>query len=83
MPGGRVIIPFFINNLCYTLPFAFKRVMSIAVIERSTMPSKTNRYPIVDILPFTSVDMVFSTLSNVRLHEMDSRRHASARLRLY
>ncbi len=63
-----------------TLPFAFSRVLSIAVIERSTMPSKTNRYFIVDILCFMSVvEMVFSLLSNVRLlHGMDNRPHASA-----
>jgi hypothetical protein len=41
-----------------------------AVIEWSIMTKRStiNRYPIVDILSFTSiVDMVFSLLSNVRL----------------
>ena len=67
----------------HTLPFAFNRLLSIAVIERSTMPSETNRYPIVDILSFTSVDIVFSLLSNVRLHGMDTRPQANASLWLY
>ncbi len=73
------------DDLCHTLPFAFKRVLSIAVMARLTIPSETNRYPIVDILHFTSaVDMVFSLLSNVcLLHGMDTRPHASANLRLY
>jgi len=57
-------IPFFIDDVCHIGPFAFKRVLSIAVIERSTNPSKTNRYPIVDILSFISVEMVFNLLSN-------------------
>ena len=47
--------------------FCFYRVLSIAVIERSTNPSTTNRYPIVDILSFISVEMIFNRLSNVRL----------------
>jgi hypothetical protein len=53
------------------LPFAFIKVLSTAAIERSTTnPSAatTNRYPIADILSFISVvDMVFNSLSNVRL----------------
>ncbi len=72
----------FIDDVCHTLPFAFKRVLSIAVIERSTMPSKTNRYPIVDILSLISVEMVFNLLPNVRLDGMDTRPQAIASLRL-
>ncbi len=62
----------------------FKRVLSIAVIERSTKHSiAANRYPIVDILSFTSVGIVFSLLSNVRLLGMDTRPQAIASLWLY
>ncbi len=46
-------------------------------------PSATNRYPIVDILSFTSVEMVFNRLSNVRLHGIVIRPQAIASLRLY
>src|SRR5512146_1539304 len=68
-----------------TLPFAFIRVLSVAVIEESTTnPSATNRYPIVDILSLISVDMVFNRLSNVRLLlGIVIRPHATASLRLY
>ena len=56
------------DDLCHTGPFAFIRVLSIAVIERSdTKRSATNRYPIVDILCLISIELVFSLLSNVRL----------------
>ena len=83
----RGTIPFFIDDLCHTpLPFAFRRVLSIAVIEESSTianRSATNRYPIVDILSFTSVEMVFSLLSNVRLHGIDTKPQASASLWLY
>ena len=73
-----------IDDLCHTLPFALKRVLSIAVIEGSTNPSATNRYPIVDILSFISVDMVFNLLSNVRLLlGIVIRPQANASLRLY
>ena len=64
-------------------PLLFSKVLSIAVIEGSARPSATNRYPIVDILSFISVDMVFSLLSNVRLHGMDIKPQAIASLRLY
>jgi hypothetical protein len=65
-------------------PFAFIRVLSIAVIERSTRPSSTNRCPIVDILCLISiVEMVFNRLSNVRLLGIDTRPQASTSLRLY
>ena len=47
------------------------------------MPSTTNRRPIVDILPFTSVEMVFGPLSKVRLLGIVKRPQASASLRLY
>jgi hypothetical protein len=66
-----------------TLPFAFSRVLSTAVIERSTRPSTMNRYPIVDILSFTSIEIVFSLLSNIRLLGIDTRPQAIASLRLY
>ena len=56
---------------------------STADIERSTNPSTTNRCPIVDILSFISVDMVFNRLSNVRLQGIDTRPQAIASLRLY
>ena len=71
------------DDLCQYTIFCFYRLLSIAVIEWSTKPSATNRYPIVDILPFTSVDMVFNLLSNIRLLEMDKRPHGTASLRLY
>jgi hypothetical protein len=82
------IIPFFMDDLCHTLPFAFIRELSTAVaIEWSsstiTIPSEANRYPIVDILCLISVDMVFNRLSNVRLHGMDTNPQATASLRLY
>ncbi len=60
MPAGHGTIPFFIDDLCHTLPFAFMSVLSIAVIEGSARPSATNRYPIVDILSFISVDSLQS-----------------------
>ncbi len=42
--------------------------MSIAVIEGSAIPSiAANRYPIVDILSFISVEIAFNRLSNVPL----------------
>ena len=33
----RGTTPLFIDDLCHTQPFAFRRVLSIAVIERSTI----------------------------------------------
>ncbi len=58
--------------------------MSVAVIERSTNPSiATKRCPIVDILSFISVDMVFNRLSNVRLLGIFIRPQASASLWVY
>jgi hypothetical protein len=64
--------------------FCFKRVLSIAVIERSTRPSvATKRCPIVDILCLISVDMVFNRLSNVRLLGIFIRPQASASLWVY
>ncbi len=77
-------IPFFMDDLCHTGPFAFKRVLSTAaVIEGSTMPSTTNRHPIVDILCLISVEIVFSLLSNVRLLGIFIRPQAIASLWLY
>ena len=45
---------------------------------RSANPSVTNRCP-VRCLSFTSVEMVFSLLSNMRLHGMDDNTQANAR----
>ena len=47
------------------------------------MPSTTNRYLIVDILSFISVEMVFNRLSNVRLHGIDTSPQVNANLWLY
>jgi len=59
-------------------------MLSMAVIVGSiTKRSVTNRYPLVDILSFISVEIVFNRLSNVRLHEMDSRPQTSISLWLY
>jgi hypothetical protein len=76
---------FFMDDLCHTtLPFAFIRVLSIAVIEGSARQSVTNRYPIVDILSFISVvEIVFNRLSNVSLYGMDINQQVIASLRLY
>ena len=49
-----------------------KERLSIAVIEGSTKRSETNKYPIVDILSFISVEMVFNRLSKGRLHGIDN-----------
>jgi hypothetical protein len=59
--------------------------LSIAVIEVSTMPSVTNRCPIVDILCLISiVEMVFNRLSNVvLLLGIFTRPQATASLWLY
>jgi hypothetical protein len=58
--------PFSMDDLCRTLSFAFIRVLSTAVIEWSSAIAKqsvTNRYPIVDVLSFTSiVEIVFNRL---------------------
>ena len=77
-------IPFSImDDLCHTLPFALKGTV-YWVIERSTNPSiATNRYPIVDILCLISVEMVFNSLSNIRLLGMDTNPQATASLSLY
>ncbi len=64
----RGTTPFFMDNLCHTGPFAFIRVLSVAVIEGSAISSAANRYPIVDILSLTSVvEIVFNRLSNICL----------------
>jgi hypothetical protein len=68
------------DDVFHTLPFAFIRVLSTAVIERSIMLSATNRHPIVDIFSFISVEIVFNRLSNVRLLGIVARPHASASL---
>ncbi len=81
----RGITHFFIDDLCHTLPFAFSRVLSIAVTEQLTPnPSLTNRYPIVAILSFISVvEMIFSLLSNVRLLGTVTRPQTNTNLWLY
>jgi hypothetical protein len=48
----NMVLSFFMDDLCHKGPFAFSRVLSIAVIEESARPPVTNRYPIVDILSF-------------------------------
>jgi hypothetical protein len=71
---------------CNTLPFALSRILSVVVIEGSTTKRFTiNRYPVVDILSFTSiVEIVFSLLSNVHLlYGIVIRPQAIASLRLY
>ena len=60
-------IPSFIDDLCHTLPFDFKRAVSVARIYALTRPSTTNRFPIIAILFLISLDIVFNRLSNVRL----------------
>jgi hypothetical protein len=60
-------IPSFIDGSCHTLPFDFKRALSVATTYGLTIPSETNRFPIVDILSLISLDMVFNRLSKVRL----------------
>ena len=68
----------------YTTFCFYQSTLSIAVIERSTIPSAAaNRYPIVDILSFISVEMVFNLLSNVCLHDIVTRPQAIASLWLY
>jgi hypothetical protein len=83
MPAERGTTSFSMDDLCHTLPFAFIRLLSITVIERSTRLSVTNRYPIVDILSFTSVEMAFNRQSNVRLLGIDTSPQAIASLWLY
>jgi hypothetical protein len=60
-------IPSFIDDSCHTLPFDFKSALSVATTYGLSIPSGTNTFPIVDILLFISVDMVFNRLSKVRL----------------
>ena len=79
----RGTTPFFIDDLCHTLPFAYIRVLSVAIIEESTNSSTTNRYLIVYIRSFISVEMVFSLLSNIRLFGIGTRPQDIASLRLY
>jgi hypothetical protein len=82
---GQGTSPFPMDDLCHTQPFVFIRLLSVAVIEVSTTKrSVTNRYPIADILPFTSiVEIVFNRLSNVHLPGIVTRPQAIASLRLY
>jgi hypothetical protein len=84
----RGTMPFFMDDLCYTPPFAFIRVLSTTVIEWSsstiTIPSVTNRFPIADILCIISVEIDFNRLSNIRLLlGMDTNPQANAILWLF
>ena len=79
-------IHFFMSDLCHTGHFAFKRLLSAAVVvmkDSTIIPSVTNRCLVVDILFFTSVEIVFSRLSNIRLLGMDTNPQADASLWLY
>jgi hypothetical protein len=64
---GHGTIPSFIDDLCHTLPFDFKRALSVATTYGLTNPSETNRFSIFVILSFKSVDITFNLLSKVRL----------------
>ena len=68
-----------INDLLLLKEYVYFAVIEWLTTNRPT----TNRHPIVDILPFISVEMVFSLLSNVRLHGMDTRPQPSTSLLLY
>ena len=73
----KVLFLFFMDDLCHIQPFAFIRVLSVAVTEGSaTNPFVTNRYPIVDIICLIFVEIVFNRLPNVRLLGMDTNPHA-------
>ena len=61
------------------MTLCFRRLLSIAVIVGSANYFLINNSPIVAILSFISVEMVFfSRLSNVRLLEIDIRPQARA-----
>jgi hypothetical protein len=66
------IIPSLIDDLCHTtLPLDFKSAVSGETTRGGlTRFSPTNRFPIVAILSFISVDLVFNLLSKVRLLDM-------------
>jgi hypothetical protein len=83
MPAERGTTSVSMDDLCHMLPFAFNRLLYITVIERSTMPSSTNRHLIADILSFTSVEIAFDRLSNIRLLCIVTIPQAIASLRLY
>ena len=64
----RDTIPFFMDDLCHTLPWALISVLAIARICGLTIPSETNRHPIVVILSsLMSIEIIFKPLSKVRL----------------
>ena len=64
----RGTIPFFIDDLCHIEgPLALISVLSIAVINGSTISSEMNRCPIAVILSLISTEIVFNLLSNVLL----------------
>ena len=60
-------IPSFMDDVCQILPFDLSKVLSTARIYSLTRSSKTNRFPIVDILSLITLETVFSLLSKVRL----------------
>ena len=75
------LFPWIIYAIHYLL---LLEILSIAVIETSTNPSTTNRYPIFNIISFISVEIVFNPLSNVRLLlGIFTRPQANASLWLY
>src|SRR3954452_18764312 len=81
----RGTIPLSMDDLCHTFPRALIRVLSMAIIYGLTMPSKTNRLPIVTILSLISLEAVLRRLSKVRLHgsgNLDNP-HASITFLLY
>jgi hypothetical protein len=78
--------PFSMDDLCRTLSFAFIRVLSTAVIEWSSTIAKqsvTNRYPIVDVLSFTSIVEIVFNACQMYIHWMDTNPQANASLWLY
>ena len=80
----RGTIHFFIEDLCHTIPLAFIRVLSIAVIGGSARTYVTNRYSNCWYPFFYFCRYGLQTLSNVRLlHGMDTKSQAIASLMLY
>jgi hypothetical protein len=74
----------FIDDLCHTLPFDFKRALSVATTYGLINPSATNRFPIVDILSLISLDMIFNIYQrSVCLVVMVDRKRIIHRLSLF
>ena len=69
----RGTIPFFIDDLCHIEgPLALISVLSIAVINGSTISSEMSRCPIAVILSLITTEIVFNLLSNVLLFGGDN-----------